>query len=64
MTKAVAIKTARVQGGAAYSGHTAFLGNGLLRSCGKCGVHRPQGGGSKHRLLGWVGACCAPKAGA
>ncbi len=57
-------KTARMRGGAAYSGHTAFAGTGVMRSCGKCGVHRSQGGGTTHRLFGWIGACCAPKAAA
>ena len=33
-------KPARMRDGSLYSGHKLFLGNGLQRSCGKCGQFR------------------------
>ncbi len=42
-----------------YIPNEQFKGSGFMRSCGKCGKHRLQGGGTVRRPWGWVGACCA-----
>lgn len=41
-------------------------GNGhtITRTCGKCGKPRPNQGGMRHKVYGWVADCCAkPKEG-
>jgi hypothetical protein len=50
--------TARMRSGQRYAGNRKFMGNGLSRSCGKCGKHFPGDGGGKHRILGWVCRTC------
>lgn len=56
------LTSAKTADGRPYAGNDRFLGCGVMRSCGRCGTHRSQVGGTTHRLFGWVGPCCAPKA--
>ena len=39
-------------------------GNGhtITRTCGKCGKPGTNRGGSRHKVLGWIGACCTKPA--
>lgn len=55
----------RAAGRAYVRTHDRFepLGTHALRSCGKCGQHVPNVGGSRHAVLGWIGNCCTPRAG-
>lgn len=46
------------EGSAPYVPHEQFRGSGIMRSCGKCGKHRMNGGGRKVKPWGWVAACC------
>ncbi len=41
-----------------YVPNEQFKGSGFMRSCGKCGAHRLQGGGRIVRPWGWVASCC------
>lgn len=39
------------------AGNTQFVGNGVVRRCALCGVHKPQTGGTLRFVLGgrhWV----------
>lgn len=49
-------KVARYNDGKAYSWHKQYLGNGIMRSCGKCGKHGAPGDFKKWRVY-WL--CCS-----
>lgn len=38
--------------GTVYEGNKMFLGTGYSRWCAKCGVHRPQEGGTTRMFMG------------
>lgn len=46
---------ARMKDGTLYAGNKQFLGNGIAKSCGKCGSHQPPAGFRKTRY----GMTCA-----
>lgn len=48
----------RYRDGTPYDGQKRYLGNGILRSCGKCGGHFPPG-----TLAKWRGVLLACKDG-
>lgn len=54
-------RSARYKDGSSYAGHKLYLGNGLQRSCGKCGVFQAPAGFKLVRPWGLVGPCCQPK---
>jgi hypothetical protein len=35
-----------------------LIGNGMQRSCGRCGKHSSIAGSKRHPLFGMVGMCC------
>lgn len=35
------------------------VGMAITRTCGRCGKPRENRGGEWHRVLGWIGGCCA-----
>jgi len=49
------IKTSRLRDGRPYEGNQQFAGNGIVRSCGKCGKHFPPG---QMKLKKPWGVCC------
>lgn len=51
----------KMTNGQAYAGHKLFLGNGVRKSCGKCGEHKSQTEMRKFRMYG---LCCAKCRGA
>lgn len=55
------IKPARMRDGSLYDGHKLYLGNGLQRSCGKCGAHKSSAGFKLQRPYGMVCPECQPK---
>jgi hypothetical protein len=48
------LKTARLRDGRAYTGNQQYAGNGTLRSCAKCGQHKPVAGFGLRRPWGMV----------
>lgn len=54
-------RSARYKDGSAYAGHKQYLGNGLQRSCAKCGQHQTPGGFKLVKPWGLVGPCCQSK---
>lgn len=46
------------------AGHGGFrhygTGHVVTRTCGRCGKPGTNRGGSRHKVLGWIGACCTP----
>lgn len=57
---AAGMPTARMTTGELYadSMQRQFRGQGLRRSCGKCGVHGSTAGSKKVRPWGLVNVCC------
>ena len=47
------------QGNTQFAGRSVSGHGGLMRSCGKCGAHRPQEGSGRWRGM-WVAYCCKP----
>lgn len=45
----------RTRDGKPYEGNQMFMGNGVQRSCSKCGTHHPPG--KLKKLAPW-GLCC------
>jgi hypothetical protein len=54
------LKTARLRDGRAYTGNQQYAGNGTLRSCAKCGQHKPVAGFGLRRPWGMVCGGCKP----
>lgn len=52
-------KTARMRDGSAYQGNSMFLGQGIKKSCGKCGKHFASSGMKHHRIYGAICSGCA-----
>ena len=48
-------KPARMRDGSFYSGNRQYIGNGVLRSCGRCYTHQPTFGFRKTKY----GMTCA-----
>jgi hypothetical protein len=51
-------KQARYKDGRAYAGETRYLGNGKLRSCGRCGKHCEPLGFRLVRPWGMICSTC------
>lgn len=47
--------TPKTRDGKPYVGNQMFMGNGVQRSCAKCGTHHPPG--KLKKLAPW-GLCC------
>jgi len=47
---------ARLTTGQPYTGQQMYAGNGVMRSCGKCGKHKPT---AEFRKRAPWGMCCA-----
>ena len=55
--------TARLTTGEVYSGAQEYAGRGVVRSCIRCGKHRPSAGGrliKRGALKHWHCAGCVP----
>ena len=52
---------AKYKDGSSYDGNRQFLGNGLQRSCGRCGAHKSSAGFKLLRPYGMVCPECQPK---
>lgn len=53
---------AKYKDGRPYTGGVSqFLGNGLQRSCGRCGAHKQSAGFKLYRPWGMVCPECQPK---
>jgi hypothetical protein len=51
-------KPARTTEGKPYTGNQQYAGNGMVRSCGKCGRHKPIAGFGLRRPWGMVCGEC------